>query len=100
MSMPSPATMFQMPISAQNDLPLPQFPHGATPPCSRFGRDLAHMGSMDLSTQNFPENHVLNSGPMGVNGPRFMIGLMQHQMQRPNGLMLPLREQHGMLPIQ
>jgi DNA topoisomerase 2-associated protein PAT1 len=95
MNMPSP-TAFQMPISAQNDLPLPQFPHGGMLPGSRFGRDLAHMGSMGLSTQNFPEQHVLNSGPMRGNGPKFMPSLMQ----RPNGLMLPPRQQQGMLPIQ
>jgi DNA topoisomerase 2-associated protein PAT1 len=95
MNMPSP-TAFQMPISAQNDLPLPQFPHGGMPPGSRFGRDLAHMGSMGLPTQIFPEKHALNSGQMRGNGPRFMPGLMQ----RPNGLMLPPRQQHGMLPVQ
>ncbi|TVU02727.1 hypothetical protein EJB05_51759 [Eragrostis curvula] len=103
MSMPSPPTAFQMPMSAQNDLPLPQFPHGSTPPGPRFGRDLAHMGSMGLATQNVSQNHVLNNGPMRGNGPRFMPG-MQHQMHRPNGPMPPQmpppRQQHGMLPIQ
>jgi hypothetical protein len=80
-------------------LPLPQFPHGGTPPGSRFSRDLTHMGSIGLSTQNFPEIHVLKSGPMCVDGPRFVPGLVQHQMQRPNELMLPPRHQHEMLPI-
>ncbi|KAK3152790.1 hypothetical protein QOZ80_2BG0163650 [Eleusine coracana subsp. coracana] len=100
MNMPSPPTAFQMPISAQSDLPIPQYPHGGTPPGSRFSRNLTQMGSMGLSAQNLQENHVLNSGPMRGNGPRFMPGMMQHQMQRPNGLMPPPRQQHGMLPIQ
>ncbi|KAL6646784.1 hypothetical protein ACP70R_015478 [Stipagrostis hirtigluma subsp. patula] len=89
LNMPSPPAAFQMPISAQNDPPLPQFPHGGTPPGPLYGRQ---------------PNHVLNNGPMHGNGARFMPGLIQHQLQHPNGLkppqMPPPRQQHGMLPIQ
>lgn len=87
-NMPSPPTAFQLHMSsAQNDLLLPQFHHGGTPPGPPFGR----------------QNHVLNNGSMHGKGPRFMPGLMPHQLQCPNGLMPPQMQpphQHGMLPIQ
>jgi len=104
MNMPSPPTAFQMPMSAQNDQALSQFHHGGTPPVPPFGRELAHMGPMGGATKNVQQNHVLNSGQMHGNGARFMPGLMQHQLQRPNGLMPPQmqppRQQYGMQPIQ
>jgi len=104
MNMPSPPTAFQMPMSAQNDQALSQFHHGGTPPVPPFGRELAHMGPMGGATKNVQQNHVLNSGQMHGNGARFIPGLMQHQLQRPNGLMPPQmqppRQQYGMQPIQ
>ncbi|XP_062218873.1 protein PAT1 homolog [Phragmites australis] len=103
-NMASPPTAFQMPVSKQNDRPLPQFPHGGTPPGPLFGRDLAHMGLMGVAVKNVQQNHVLNTGPMLGNGARYMPGLMQHQLQCPNGLMPPQmllpRQKHGMLPSQ
>ncbi|KAL5207887.1 hypothetical protein ABZP36_032322 [Zizania latifolia] len=104
MNMPSPPTAFQMPLSAQNELHHSQFPRGGTPPGPPFGRNMAHMDSSGLSTNNVQQNHALNSGPIHANGAMFTPALMQHNLQHPNGLvppqMLPRRQQHGMVPIQ
>lgn len=103
MNMLSPPAAFQMLVSAQNDLPLPQFHNGGTPPAPPFGRELAHMGPMGVANKEVQQNHALNSGPTNGNSAKFMTGLMQHQLQRPNGLMLSQMQpprQHGMQPMQ
>ncbi|KAL5207116.1 hypothetical protein ABZP36_031551 [Zizania latifolia] len=103
MNMPSPATGFQRPMSAQNELHLPQFPHGGMPPGLLSGVNLAHMGATGLSNNNVQQNHGLNSGPSHGNGARCTPTLMHHQLQRSNGLMppqMPPPRQHGMLPSQ
>jgi DNA topoisomerase 2-associated protein PAT1 len=102
MNMPSPPTSFQMPVSAQNELHHPQFPRGGMPP-GPLGRNMAHLDSAGLSTNNLQQN-ALNSGPIRPNGAMLTPGLVQHNLQRPNGLvppqMLSRRPQHGMAPIQ
>ncbi|XP_015626708.1 protein PAT1 homolog [Oryza sativa Japonica Group] len=102
MNMPSPPTSFQMPVSAQNELHHPQFPRGGMPP-GPLGRSMAHLDSAGLSTNNLQQN-ALNSGPVRPNGAMLTPGLVQHNLQRPNGLvppqMLSRHPQHGMAPIQ
>ncbi|KAG8069848.1 hypothetical protein GUJ93_ZPchr0006g41641 [Zizania palustris] len=99
LNMSTPATGFQRPMPAQNELHLPQFPHGGMSPGPLFSANMAHMGAPVLSNNNVQQNHGLNSGPNHGNGVRFTPTLMHHQLQRPNELM-PSPCQHGMLPSQ
>lgn len=77
---------FQRHMSAQSDAPFPEFPRGGTPPEPLFGGNLGHMVSTGFSTNS--------SGPH----------LVPNHLQPPNAFippqMLPMRKQHGMLPLQ
>uniref|UniRef100_A0A0A8YTV5 mRNA decay factor PAT1 domain-containing protein n=1 Tax=Arundo donax TaxID=35708 RepID=A0A0A8YTV5_ARUDO len=98
-----PFNEFQMHMPAQSEPPLSQFPRGVTPPESFFGGNLDHMVSTGFSTnKSGQQNHLLNNGP--GEAARIMPNLVQNYLQRPNGFvppqMVPMRQQHGMLPIQ
>jgi len=95
---------FQMHMSAQSDAPFSQFPRGGPPP-EPFGGNLGHMVSTGFSTNSSgPKNHMLNNGQVHGEIATIMPNSVSNHLQRPNSFMpprmLPMRKQHGMLPVQ
>ncbi|GJM97698.1 hypothetical protein PR202_ga14644 [Eleusine coracana subsp. coracana] len=104
MNMPS-FNQFQMHMSAQSEAPFSQFPLRSTPPEPIFSGNMGHMVATGISTNSSrQQKHLLNNGKFPGENARVMPNLVQNHLQRPNGIvppqMLPMRQQHGMLPIQ
>ncbi|KAJ1281904.1 hypothetical protein BS78_03G009100 [Paspalum vaginatum] len=95
---------FQMLTSAQGDSTFSQFPRGGTPSEPFSGGNLGHMVSTGFSTNSSgQQNHLLNNGQFPGETASILPNLVLHHLQRPNALMppkmLPIRQQHGMIPI-
>jgi DNA topoisomerase 2-associated protein PAT1 len=96
---------FQMHMPAQSEAPFSQFPRGGTPPEQLFSGKRGHMVATGISTNSRgQQNHLLNNGKFPGEPASIMPNLVQRHLQRPNGIvppqMLPVRQQHAMLPIQ
>ncbi|KAK3134346.1 hypothetical protein QOZ80_6AG0547920 [Eleusine coracana subsp. coracana] len=104
MNMPS-FNQFQMHMSTQSEAPFSQFPLGGAPSEPIFSGNMGHMVATGISTNSSrQQKHLLNNGKFPGENARVMPNLAQNHLQCPNGIvppqMLPMRQQHGMLPIQ